>query len=106
PVIVLPLRPPNPTLIPYTTLFRSNIQLPTLASPDALVVCAVPVALPPPLATVNVTDTPETGLLNASFTITRGGVVTDVFTVADWPSPAFLAICVASPAVPVAVNVS
>src|SRR5207302_6977375 len=59
---------------------------------------------PPPLATVNVTFTPCTGLLLASLTITLGAVTTAAPTVRDWLLPAAIAICVAEPATPVAVN--
>src|SRR2546430_7005689 len=47
-----------------------------------------------------------TGLLNWSWTITAGGVVTAVPTAADWLLPALTAIEVGAPAVPVAVNVT
>src|SRR5512134_240291 len=60
--------------------------------------------LPPPPVTVNVTETPATGLSNWSRTITDGAVVTAVFTVAVWLLPAFTAIWVAPPAVAVAVK--
>ena len=52
------------------------------------------------------TVAPLTGLLCASITLTLGGVATAVSTVADWLSPPFLVICVAGPAVPVAVKVN
>ena len=60
-----------------------KVQLPTVAIPLALVVVESPVPDPPPVATANVTLTPETGLLLASFTITLGAVETAVPTVAD-----------------------
>ena len=83
-----------------------RVQLPTVAIPLAFVVTDAPVTEPPPDATANVTDTPETGLLLASFTITLGAVATAEPAVADWPLPPFTAICVAAPTVPVAVNVN
>src|SRR5205085_1880675 len=59
-----------------------------------------------PLAPVvaNVTAAPGTGLANWSRTITDGGVTTAVPTVAAWSLPAFNAISLAAPAVPVAVK--
>src|SRR2546423_14325027 len=75
--------------------------------PLALVVTAVVGSTaPPPEATSNVTETPPTGLPNRSRTTTDGLVATAVPTVADWPSPALTAMLPASPAVPVAVNVT
>src|SRR5256885_4646498 len=75
--------------------------------PLALVVTAVAGStVPPPEATSNVTETPPTGLPNWSRTTTDGSVATAVPTVADWPSPALTAMLPASPAVPVAVNVT
>ncbi len=62
--------------------------------------------VPPPDATPKDTLTPATGLLKTSRTITDGGIVTAVSTVALWASPALTAIWVAAPAVPVAVKVT
>src|SRR3989441_12987919 len=76
-------RPPRSPLFPSTTLFRS---------------------VPPPEATAKVTATPLTGLPFASCTITDGSTGTAVPAVADWLFPALRAICVAVPAVPVAVD--
>ena len=53
-----------------------SVQLPTVAMPCAFVVCVAPVTEPPPVPTANVTRTPATGTLFASFTITLGGVAT------------------------------
>ena len=53
-----------------------SVQLPTVAMPCAFVVCVAPVTEPPPVPTANVTMTPATGTLFASFTITLGGVAT------------------------------
>jgi hypothetical protein len=83
-----------------------SVQLPTAAIPFAFDVADVPVAEPPPDATANVTATPLTGLAYASVTNTLGGTATAVFTVADCALPALIAIVVAAPAVPVAVNVT
>ena len=82
-----------------------SVQLPTVAIPEAFVVCVPPVRLPPPVATAKVTETTGTGLLFASRTITDGGVATAVPAVAVWLFPALMAICVAAPAVALAVNV-
>ena len=53
-----------------------KVQLVTAAIPLALVVTEVGVTVPPPPATANVTETPDTGLLLASLTITLGAVLT------------------------------
>ena len=66
----------DPTVVP-------NVQLPTVAMPLPFVVADNPVPEPPPVATVNVTLTPETGLLFASFIMTLGADATPVPTVAD-----------------------
>src|ERR1051325_8573610 len=50
-----------------------SVQLPTAAIPFASVVWADPVTLPLPAPAAKVTDTPDTGLSNASVTITDGG---------------------------------
>src|SRR4051812_33307939 len=59
-----------------------TVHVPSVAMPDALVVVAAPVTLPPPLATANVTFTPATGLLLASVISTAGAVASAVPTVA------------------------
>jgi hypothetical protein len=53
-----------------------SVHEPTVAIPEALVVALAPVMLPPPVATANVTDTPETPLPLASETLTEGGIAT------------------------------
>ena len=73
--------------------------------PLALVVAAVPVALPPPPVTANVTLMPATGLLLASRMMTLGGTETALPAVALWLLPALTAIELAGPAVPVALKV-
>jgi len=60
-----------------------SVQLPTVATPLALVVWLAPVIVPFPGATANVTATSTTGFPFASFTITDGGDVTAVPAVAD-----------------------
>jgi hypothetical protein len=77
--------PVSPLLVAVSVLpptIDPSVQLPTVAMPLALVVALPPVMLPPPVATANVTVTPETGLSNASRTRTLGAVVTAVPTVA------------------------
>src|SRR5258708_40042252 len=72
-------RPPRSTLFPYTTLFRSEAPAP---------------------GAVNVTFTPETGLLPASFTVTASALAKAVLIVADCGVvPAFAVIVVGVPAV-------
>src|SRR5207302_1321892 len=50
-----------------------SVQLPTVAIPLASLIWVAPVTLPLPGPGAKVTDTPETGLPNASVTITDGG---------------------------------
>ena len=66
----------NPAVVP-------NVQVPIVAIPFASVVVDGPVTEPPPVATANVTDTPLTGLLFASLTITLGKIATADPTIAD-----------------------
>ena len=78
--------PVRPVLVAVNVLdpaVEPKVQLPTVAIPLPLVVAESPVPDPPPVATANVTLTPETGLLLASFTITLGAVETAVPTVVD-----------------------
>ncbi|MBK8003896.1 MAG: hypothetical protein IPK12_08085 [Gemmatimonadetes bacterium] len=67
------------------------VQLPTAASPLALVVAADPVTEPLPLATWKLTSTPAIGSPFWSSTRTVGTAATAVPTVADWLSPVTLA---------------
>ncbi|HEX2094433.1 MAG TPA: hypothetical protein VHG28_18660 [Longimicrobiaceae bacterium] len=83
-----------------------SVQLPAVATPEALVVWVPPVTLPPPDATEKVTLTPETGLPCVSVIVTAGAVETAVPTVAVCPSPADLLMFAAAPAVPVALKVT
>jgi hypothetical protein len=93
-----PVRPPLVAVKVFDPAVGPKVQLPTVAIPLAFVVAVNVVPDPPPVATAKVTLTPLTGLLFASFTITRGDVATAVPTVPDWASPALTAICVATPA--------
>jgi hypothetical protein len=83
-----------------------RVQLPTVAIPLALVICDAPEMLPPPVTTAKVTATPATGLLKESLTRTLGASGTAVPTVTPWLFPLLVAICEATPAVPVAVKVT
>jgi hypothetical protein len=77
--------PVSPLLVAVSVLpptIDPNVQLPTVATPLALVVALPPVMLPPPVATAKVTVTPATGLSNASRTSTLGAVATAIPTVA------------------------
>ena len=53
-----------------------SIQLPTVATPWPFDVALPPVTDPPPLATANVTTTPDFGFPFASFTVTAGAIAT------------------------------
>src|SRR5207253_585640 len=68
-------------LLPAVVL---SVQLPTVATPLVLVVWLPPVIVPFPGAAANVTATPATGFPFASLTITDGGALTAVPTVAAW----------------------
>jgi hypothetical protein len=69
-----------------------NVQLVMVAVPSLPVVTDAGDTLPPPVVTVNVTGMSAIGALFASLTITLGGIVTAVSTVADWLFPIFNAI--------------
>src|SRR5207248_2988758 len=64
-----------------------SVQPPTAAMPLASVACAAPVTLPLPGPAAKLTDTPATGLLNASVTMTDGAIGTAVPAGADCPLP-------------------
>src|SRR5439155_13513451 len=90
--------PPRSTLFPYTTLFRSRVQLPTVAVPLPCVVWVPLVTLPLPAAGANVTVTPCTGLPLPSCTITDGGELTALPAGADCVVGLLAAITDAAPA--------
>src|SRR3954451_17909016 len=80
---------------------RPNVQLVKLAVPLPSVVTVAGLAgsmLPPPVATVNVTATPATGLPSASLTITDGATATAVPMVAVCDVLEVAAIDAAAPA--------
>src|SRR5207302_2833048 len=102
----LPLKPLDLAVSVFGPAVALGVQLPTVATPLALVVWLAPVIVPFPVATANVTATPVTGFPFASLTITDGGALTAVPAVADWLVGLFAAIVAPAPAVPVAVNVT
>lgn len=81
-VIGLPVRPVDVAVSVFAPAVAPRVQLPTVATPLAFVVCVPPVTLPPPVAAANVTLTPATALLFTSLTITDGAVATAVPAVA------------------------
>ena len=101
-----PVRPAFVTVSVLAPAVVPSVQEPTVAMPLLFVVAVAVVTLPPPLATTNVTLVPEIGLLFTSRTITLGKRLTAVPTVALWLLPPLMAICVATPPVPVAVKVT
>src|SRR5207237_1174436 len=74
----LPVSDPDVAVRVFEPAVALNVQLPTVAMPLPLVVWLPPVIVPFPGATANVTATPVTGLPFASFTITKGCVLTAV----------------------------
>jgi len=102
----LPESDPDVAVKEFSPAVALRVQLPTVATPLALVVWLAPVIVPFPGAAANVTATSATGFPFASLTITDGGDVTAVPAVADWLVGPFAAIVAAAPAVPVAVNVT
>ena len=102
----LPESDPDVAVRVFEPAVGLNVQLPTVATPLPFVVRFLPVIVPFPGATANVTATPVTGFPFASFTITDGGELTAVPAVAVWLVGLFAAIVAAAPAVPVAVNVT
>src|SRR5437763_11028955 len=96
----LPARPADVAVRLFGPAVVPIVQDVRAATPLAFVrIGVVGLTLPLPTAGVNVTDTPATGLLNWSRTITAGGVVTAVPTVAAGLFPALGAIDVAAAAV-------
>src|SRR6185436_10024690 len=89
----------------FVPAFGPSVQLPTVATPLPLVVWFPPVIDPPPLATANVTRTPDTGAPLASVTFTEGDVVSVVPGGAVWLFPPSIATAVGG-GVAVAVNVT
>ena len=99
---------------PTTTARRVSLSDPavvptvhaaTVAVPFPSVIAGLPVTLPSPEA-VNVTEVPDTGLLNASVTEMAGSIATAVPTVAVCPPPALTLTVAATSAVAVATKVT
>jgi hypothetical protein len=99
----LPVSVPDAAVRVFVPAVGLSVQLPTVAMPLALVVWLPPVTLPLPVAGVKVTATFATGLLFASRTITDGGALTAVPTVADWVVALLAVIEAAAPALSVMV---
>ena len=78
-----PVRLPDVAVNVFEPTVVPKVQLPTVAIPLASVVAVNSVPEPPPVATANVTLTPATTLLFASFTMTLGAVETADPAVAD-----------------------
>src|SRR5437588_655412 len=102
----LPVSDPELAVKLFEPAVALSVQLPTVATPLALVVWLAPVIVPFPGAAANVTATCATGFPFASFTITEGGELTAVPAGAVWLVGLFAAIVAAAPAVPVAVKVT
>lgn len=83
-----------------------SVHEPTVAMPDAFVVCDAPLTLPPPDPTANVTLTPGDGWPVVVVTSTEGGTATLVPAGAVCPSPVLTLMVDAGDAVPVAANVT
>ena len=96
----LPVRPAEVAVREFGPAVVPSVHEVSAAKPLAFVrIGVVGLTLPLPAAGVNVTDTPATGLLNWSRTITAGGVATAVPTVAVWLLPPLGAIDAAAAAV-------
>src|SRR5439155_997696 len=103
----LPVSVPDVTVRVFGPAVGPNVQEVTAVIPFAPVATGVVgLTVPAPDATANVTVTPATGLPFASCAITDGFTSTAVPAVDVWPSPALMAIWLATPAVPVAVKVA
>src|SRR5439155_558597 len=103
----LPASVPEVAVSVFVPAMVQSVHDVTAAIPSAPVVTGVGgVAEPPPDASPKRPASPATGFPLASCTITDGSTATVVPAVAVWLLPAFTAICVAVPAVPVAVKVT
>src|SRR4051812_34833594 len=88
-----------PTAVP-------SVHEPSVATPFAAVEALEPVIVPPPAVMLKVTATPATAFPFASRAVTLGTGMTDVPTTAAAGSALLFTSCVATPAIPVAVNVT
>lgn len=87
---VLAVTPDGARIVAVSVFAPGNgpiLQLPTLASPFASVVCTAPVIVPPPPVTANVTGTPATGRPAPSRTSAVGTVGTSAPTRTVCPPP-------------------
>jgi len=92
----LPESDPDAAVSVFCPAVGPSVQLPTAAIPLASVVWAAPVTLPLPGPGAKVTDTPDTGLANASVTITDGAIGTALPAGAVCPPPPWGAIVAAA----------
>jgi hypothetical protein len=100
----LPVSVPEVAVSVFVPAVVPSVQLVTAAIPLLPVrTTVVGTTVPPPEATANVTLVPDTGLLNASRTITAGGIATVAPTVALWLFPVLTAIDAAAAAFTVTV---
>src|ERR1041384_3895431 len=100
----LPASPVDVAASVFVPAVVPSAHLPTVAMPLALVVADPPVTEPPPEPMAKVTATPATGLFCASRTSAEGATATEVLTVADWPFPLEIVICVGPPGTTVIVG--
>jgi hypothetical protein len=100
--------PERPVEVAVTVLAPADVPSVRVenALPSEPVVVLVTDREPPPVVTANVTLTPLTGLLLASFTITTNGLDNVVPEVALCPFPENRAMLDGDPATPVALNVT
>ena len=92
-----PASAPDVAVIVLEPAVPPRVHEPTVATPDEFVVTVRPVPEPPPVATANVTEVPDTTLPPESVTRTAGAIDTAEPAVADWALPALSAIVVAAP---------
>jgi hypothetical protein len=79
-----PVKPADVAVSVFAPAVVPNVHAGDVATPSEFVVTVAGAPNdPPPLATANVTDTPDTTLPFASLTTTLGAVLTAVPTVAD-----------------------
>src|SRR6266550_7378490 len=100
------LRPVPVAVSVFAPAFVPSVQLPTVATPDALVVALAPVIVPPPLATAKVIANPGTPFPNASDTLTAGRTGTGLPANPNCASPAAIARVVGAPGTTVTFDVA
>jgi len=92
----LPESDPEVAINVFCPAVGPSVQLPTVAIPLASLIWVAPVTLPLPGPGAKVTDTPETGLPNASVTSTDGAIKTALPAGAVCPPPPWGAIVAAA----------